>query len=112
MRLIFLSLFAALALTGTALAHDNSVDPALHCAALTVLSGQILAEDGQASEDDLAVLREIAGLMLVHVNLPKGQRSDSLRAYAAEFRRTHSDDEIAAEVEAQGDSCLERFVNQ
>lgn len=110
MRLISLCLFAALALPSAAAA--DAVDPALHCAALTMLSGEILAEDGQASDDDLAVLREIAGLMLLHVDLPKSQRSDALRAHAAEVRRTRSDVEIAAEVEAQGDSCLERFVNQ
>lgn len=112
MRLISFGLFAALVLPGAALAHDTTPDPALHCAALTLLSGEILAADGQASGDDLAVLREIAGLMLVHVDLPKNQRSDALRAYAAEFRRSHSVADISTEVEKKGDGCLADFVNQ
>ena len=60
MRVIFLAVFATLAPLAPALAHDTAADPPLHCAALITLSGQILADDGQASESDLAQVRKIA----------------------------------------------------
>lgn len=110
MRLISFVFSLPLLLATPALAQDR--DPALHCAALTVLSGQILAEAGEASEDDLATLREISNLMLVHVKLPVNQRADALRAYAAQYRKQqHSDAEIATEVDKTGDACLRDFVN-
>ena len=90
MRLISLALFAALMPAPPALAHDTAADPALHCAALITLSGQILADDGQASESDLAQVREIANIMLLRSSLPTNQRADALRAYAAQYRKTCS----------------------
>lgn len=109
MRLISFVFSLPLLLATPALAEDR--DPALHCAALTMLSGQILAEAGEASEDDLATLREISTLILVHVKLPVNQRADALRAYAAQYRKAHTDTEIAAEVDKTGDACLRDFVN-
>jgi len=109
MHLISFAFSLPLLLATPALAEAH--DPALHCAALTVLSGQILAEAGEASEDDLATLREISNLMLVHVKLPVNQRADALRAYAAQYRKQHSDAEIATEVDKTGDACLRDFVN-
>ena len=111
MRLISLALFAALMPVPPALAHDTAADPALHCAALITLSGQILADDGQASESDLAQVREIASIMLLHSTLPTNQRSDALRAYAAQYRKTHSVDEISKDVQREGDGCISNFVN-
>ncbi len=109
MRLISFVFSLPLLLATPAFAEAH--DPALHCAALTVLSGQILAEAGEASEDDLATLREISTLILVHVKLPVNQRADALRAYAAQYRKAHTDTEIAAEVDKTGDACLRDFVN-
>ena len=111
MRLISLALFAALLPAPLALAHDTADEPALHCAALITLSGQILADDGQASESDLAQVREIANIMLLHSTLPTNQRSDALRAYAAQYRKTHSVEEISQDVQREGDGCIANFVN-
>ncbi len=116
MRLISLALFTALMFTTLmpvppALAHDTAADPALHCAALITLSGQILADDGQASESDLAQVREIANIMLLHSTMPTNQRSVALRAYAAQYRKTHSVEEISQDVQREGDGCIANFVN-
>lgn len=111
MRLISLALFAALMPVPPALAQDTAADPALHCAALITLSGQILVDDGQASESDLAQVREIANIMLLHSTLPTNQRSDALRAYAAQYRKTHSVEKISQDVQREGDGCIANFVN-
>ncbi len=111
MRVIFLAVFATLAPLAPALAHDTAADPALHCAALITLSGQILADDGQASESDLAQVRKIAKIMLQHSTLPGNQRADALRAYAAQYRKTHSVEEISQDAQREGDGCIAKFVN-
>lgn len=102
---------ALLLLPTPALAQNAPADPALHCAALSLLSGDILAKAGQASEDDLAVTREISNLMLLHVQLPTNQRADALRAHKAQLRKSLSDAEISAEVAKTGDTCLDKYVN-
>jgi len=109
MRLISLAFPLPLLLAAPVLAQ--APDAALHCAALTLLSDEILAEADRASANDLAVTREISALMLLHVKLPVNQRADALRAYAAQYRKDHPDAEIATEVEAEGDCCLADFVN-
>lgn len=111
MHLKSIALFATLSTVTPAMAHDTHADPALHCAALITLSGKILAADGQANESDLAEVREIANIMLLHSTLPKNQRSDALRAYAAKYQATHSIEEISQDVQREGDGCIANFVN-
>ena len=116
MRLFSLAFLASITAVQPALAHDTPTDPAftdpaLHCAALMVLSGEILAADGQASDSDLADVREIAGIMMLRSALPVNQRADALRVEAARYRKTHSTKDISADVARESDGCVENFIN-
>ncbi len=93
-----------------AAAHETPADPALHCAALAQITGDLLGAAGELADEDRAALEQAIDLMLSHSPLGPGETRRALKAHVNDLRAHHSASEIAEEIDQKSDACVEKYV--
>lgn len=93
-----------------AAAFETTADPALHCAALAQITGDLLGAAGELAEEDRAALEQAIDLMLGHSPLGPAKARRALKAHIKDLRAHHTASEIAEEIDQKSDACVEKYV--